>query len=84
MDLAGILCEIMDIFPKNLHVLASVFEGLAFRFRDYLVLIPGTGSTFELHCEGDADITAFDVLRSCRLFARFSRFIICTRWLGMF
>ena len=64
LDLAGVLCELVDVFSEDFHVLAGVFEGLPFRLRDHLVLISGTGSTFELHGEGDADVTAFDVLRS--------------------
>ena len=57
---------------------------LSFQFRDYPVLVLSTGSTFELYREGDADITAFDVFRSYRLLTGFGRFVICTRWWGVF
>jgi len=46
---------------KNLHVLASVFHSLAFRFGHDFVLIAGASPASKLHGEGDADVTAFDV-----------------------
>jgi hypothetical protein len=63
LDLTGVLSEIVDVFTENFHVLAGVFEGLAFRFGRDFVLIAGASATSEFHGEGDADITAFDVLR---------------------
>jgi len=51
----------MDVLPKNLHVLASVFHSLAFRFGHDFVLIAGASPASKLHGEGDADVTAFDV-----------------------
>jgi len=84
LDLTGVLSEIVDVFPQCFHVLAGVFEGLAFRFRDDLVLVTGAGATSELHREEDTDVTSLDVLRLCRLFTGSGRVVIRTRWLGLF
>jgi len=76
LDLAGVLSEIVNVFLQCFHVLAGVFEGLAFRFCDDLVLITGAGATSKLHRGGDTDVTSLDVLHSCGLFTGSGRFVI--------
>jgi len=41
LDLVSVLSEVVDVRSEDFHVLTGVFERLAFRLRDHLVLILG-------------------------------------------
>ena len=47
----GVFGEIVDVFPKDFHVFAGVFERLAFRFGHDLVLIAGASTASEFDGE---------------------------------